>query len=230
MNKIKKKDNEKYKAKQLNQIKAILLKNGNPRFQMFLILSASFICATITSIVLLNLGLSLMYIRYPLAIFTGYLSFFLFLRIWVIFAFKGMNLHPDESYNLLRIDSNKINRSSNINSPSKLYDFLFDYEQVFLIIFILIITFSIFIIFAYVIFISPIFLSEIVFESFALTFIYKKIKNYQSIGWYGVVIKNTIIPFLFLLALITFIAFATQSAFPEIKSMGHLINSIIENN
>jgi len=230
MNKIKKENIENFKAKQLNQIKEILLKNGNPRFQMFVILIASFICATITSIVFLNFGLSLMYIRYPLAIFTGYLSFFLFLRIWVIFAFKGINLHPDGSSDLLRIDSNKIQNSSNFNSTSKIYDFFFDYEQIFLVLFILIITLSIFIIFAYVIFISPIFLSEIVFESFALTFIYKKIKNYQSIGWYGVVIKNTIIPFLFLLAIITFLVFAIQSAFPEIISIGHLINSIIENN
>ncbi|XDD45281.1 hypothetical protein AB3N60_11190 [Leptospira sp. WS39.C2] len=229
MKKIKKENNENSKAKQVDQIKAILLKKGNPRFQMFVILSVTFICATITSFVLLNLGISLMYIRYPIAIFSGYLSFFLFLRIWVFFAFKGMNLHPDESYNLLRIDTNKINSNSEMNISSAPYDFLFDHEQAFLIILFLILTLSILIIFGYVIFISPIFLSEIVFESIALTFVYKKIKNYQSIGWYGVIIKNTIIPFLILLAIFTFIAFLIQSALPEIKSMGDLINSIISN-
>ncbi|TGM62921.1 hypothetical protein EHQ96_18365 [Leptospira levettii] len=230
MKRIKKEINENSKPKQLEQIKAILLKKGNPRFQMFVILSATFICATISSFILLNLGISLMHIRYPLAIFSGYLSFFLFLRIWVFFAFKGMNLHPDESFNLLRIDTNKMNSSSELNISSAPYDFLFDHEQAFLIILFLILTLSILLIFGYIIFISPIFLSEIVFESFALTFVYKKIKNYQSIGWYGVVIKNTIIPFLILLSIFTFIAFIIQSAFPEIKSMSDLINSIIVNN
>ncbi|MCW7494736.1 hypothetical protein ND861_18905 [Leptospira sp. 2 VSF19] len=230
MKPIKKEKVENTKSKGLDQIKTILLNRGNPRFQMFVILSATFLSATLSSIVLLNLGISLMYIRYPIAIFIGYLSFFLFLRIWVFFAFKSMNLHPDESFNLLRIDSNKFNSSSDINFSSAPYDFLFDHEQAFLIKLFLILTLSILVIFGYVIFISPIFLSELVFESFALTFVYKKIKNYQRVGWYGVVIKNTIVPFLILLAIFTFIAFIIQSALPEIKSMGDLINSLKANN
>ena len=226
MKQIKKEKIENPKSKQLNQIKAILLKKGNPRFQMFVILSATFLCATITSIILFNFGVSLMYIRYPLAIFSGYLSFFLFLRIWVFFAFKGMNLHPDESINLLRIDSNKFNSTTDVNISSAPYDFIFEHEQAFLIILFLILTLSILIIFGYVIFISPIFLSELVFESFAMTFVYKKIQNYQRIGWYGVIIKNTITPFTILLAIFTFIAFIIQSALPEINSMSDLINSL----
>jgi hypothetical protein len=63
-----------------------------------------------------------------------------------------------------------------------------------------------------------------------MTFVYKKIHNYQQNGWYGVIIKNTIIPFLILLAIVTFIAFLIQSALPEIKNMNDLINSIIANN
>ncbi|TGK84321.1 hypothetical protein EHQ31_06480 [Leptospira montravelensis] len=214
------------KIKQIDQIKAILLKRGNPRFQMFVILSATFICTTLCSISLLNFGITKMYFRYPIAIFVGYFSFFLFLKIWIFFAFKGMNLHPDESINILRIDSNKLSSCLDVNISSAPYDFLFEHEQAFLIILILILTLSVLIIFGYVIFISPIFLSELVFESFTMTFIYKKMQNYQQIGWYGVVLKNTIKPFLILLTIFTFIAFVIQSALPEIKSMGDLIHSI----
>ncbi|TGK87512.1 hypothetical protein EHQ24_02990 [Leptospira noumeaensis] len=229
MKKINKEKIENPKIKQLDQIKAILLKRGNPRFQMFVILSATFICATLCSISLLNFGITKMFIRYPLAILTGYLSFFLFLRIWVFFAFKGINLHPDESINILRIDSNKLYGNSDINVSSAPYDFIFEHEQTFLMILFLILALSILVIFGYVIFISPLFLSELVLESFAMTFVYKKIQNYQRIGWYGVVLKNTIMPFLILLAIFTFIAFIIQSALPEIKSMGDLINSINSN-
>ncbi len=218
------------KTKQLNQIKAILLSRGNPRFQMFVILSATFLCATLSSIILFKSGISLMYIRYPLAISAGYLSFFLFLRIWVFFAFKGINLHPDDSLHLSKIDSKSFNLNSNVDISSAPYDFLFEHEQAFLIFLFLILTLSILVIFGYVIFISPVFLSELILESFAMTFVYKKIHNYQQNGWYGVIIKNTIIPFLILLAIVTFIAFLIQSALPEIKNMNDLINSIIANN
>ncbi|TGL55421.1 hypothetical protein EHQ58_18520 [Leptospira ognonensis] len=227
---MKKIKTENPKTKHLHQIKSILLKRGNPRFQMFVILSATFLSSTLSSIILFNFGISLMYVRYPLAIFAGYLSFFLFLKIWIFFAFKGMNLHPSESIELLRIDSNNSYNAGNINITSAPYDFLFEHEQAFLIILFLIFSLSILVIFGYVIFIAPVFLSELVFESFAMTFVYSKIKNYQQIGWYGVVIKNTIIPFLILLAISTLIAFSIQSAFPEIKNMSDLIDSIKSTN
>jgi hypothetical protein len=69
----------------LAAIKERLQREGLPRLQMSLILMLTGACGFLCSFVLLHLGLTHMWLRYPLAVVCAYAVFLLLLRLWLAY-------------------------------------------------------------------------------------------------------------------------------------------------
>lgn len=67
------------------------------RFHMSLILGGVFFFGLVASKVLLRMGLHSMPIRYPLVVIFSYLSFLLFIRLWLSYFQKASHLKPSDS-------------------------------------------------------------------------------------------------------------------------------------
>src|SRR5215218_4647068 len=62
----------------------MLLRRGRPRVEMSLILAATGAAGFLASFAMLRLGLSLMWLRYGLAVLLAYAVFLLLLRVWLV--------------------------------------------------------------------------------------------------------------------------------------------------
>src|ERR687884_566449 len=74
-----------------------LQREGLPRLQMSLMLTLTCACGFLSSFVLLHLGLTRMWLRYPLAVLCAYGVFLLLLRLWLAYQCNrvgrlGLNL------------------------------------------------------------------------------------------------------------------------------------------
>ena len=69
----------------LEAIKARLQREGLPRLQMSLMLMLTGTAGFLSSFVLLHLGLTRMWLRYPLAVLCAYVVFLLLLRLWLAY-------------------------------------------------------------------------------------------------------------------------------------------------
>jgi hypothetical protein len=116
-----------------------------------------------------------------------------------------------------------IDNPFNSSSDSGIYDWVTEHEYSLLIALFAIITISILFLFGYVLIIAPMLLSEILFELLIVSIVYKKIKKYQTSGWYDVVFVRTIIPFASVLVVFTLTGYIIQSYFPEVKTMKDVI-------
>jgi hypothetical protein len=72
-----------------------LLRRGTPRFLVFVILFLAGVSGFFTSFLLLRLGISQMWIRYPIAILVAYAGFFVLLRLWIGLLRRHENRNVD---------------------------------------------------------------------------------------------------------------------------------------
>jgi hypothetical protein len=68
----------------VERVRQVLLRRGMPRVQMSLILAATGAAGFVASFAMLRLGLSLMWLRYALAVLLAYAVFLLLLRLWLL--------------------------------------------------------------------------------------------------------------------------------------------------
>lgn len=73
----------------IERVKAQLLRRGMPRVQMTLILLLTGLAGLLASFILLHLGLTAMWARYPIAILLAYAVFLLLLRLWLSYQRGG---------------------------------------------------------------------------------------------------------------------------------------------
>ncbi|HEX8638930.1 MAG TPA: hypothetical protein VF692_12755, partial [Pyrinomonadaceae bacterium] len=73
----------KTRARQIDSIKKRLLSESFPRLQISVILAITAMSGFLFSFALLNVGVSSMALRYPIAISLAYCVFLLLLRIWL---------------------------------------------------------------------------------------------------------------------------------------------------
>ena len=70
-------------ARRVERVRRLLVRRGRPRIEMSLILAATGAAGFVASFAMLHLGLSLMWLRYGLAVLFAYAVFLMLLRIWL---------------------------------------------------------------------------------------------------------------------------------------------------
>src|SRR5829696_9146476 len=71
------------RARKIEFLRRRLLRKGHPRLHATLILLLTGVAGFLTSVVLLRLGISPMWLRYPVAILFAYGVFLILLRVWL---------------------------------------------------------------------------------------------------------------------------------------------------
>ena len=71
-------------ARRVERVRRMLVRRGWPRVEMSLILAATGAAGFLASFVMLRLGLSVMWLRYALAVLLAYTVFLLLLRVWLL--------------------------------------------------------------------------------------------------------------------------------------------------
>ena len=92
-------------ARRVERVRRLLLRRGMPRVEMSLILGATGAAGFLASFVMLHVGVSLMWLRYALAVLLAYAVFLLLLRLWLFLHGRdplpdlpdlGINLTPSD--------------------------------------------------------------------------------------------------------------------------------------
>jgi hypothetical protein len=234
---MKPKTNYQERERRIEVIKRRLLQDGMPRLQMSLILLLTGLAGFLASFVLLQLSVSRMWIRYPIAILIAYGVFLLLLRLWLWMYGRDMDVDLD-------LDSTDVDLElpSGGSAPSEVphfntrasiadshagessfwssINFDLDLEEGWFLIIAVIVLIGALIASLYIIYIAPLLLAEILIDGVLLVGLYKRVKHIDQRHWLRTAVRRTVIPVLLIAMFFSIAGFAMQRIAPEAPSIG----------
>lgn len=236
-------------------IKGRLLRRSMPRFQVSLVLLFTALAGFFTSFSLLHLGLSWMWLRYPIAILIAYCVFLLLLRLWLWLQRRSF----DVDFDLSGIDFRPLDASSAGESfqfggggdfggggaggnwgpsvspcPSVLGDdsvvdrlgFDLDLEEGWLIVLAVVALIGGLAASVYLIYIAPALLAEILVDGALVAGLYKRVKKIEQRHWLRAAVRRTVLPAVLAVIFFTVAGYAMQKAVPAAHSIGDVWNHL----
>lgn len=205
-----------------------------PRVQMMLLLAAAGGAGFLTSYGLLQLGLDLMALRYPLAVGVAYLVFFLLLRLWLT-----LQSDPDESLDGLDLavdvadaglDAMSFGSSTPMpvakpSGPSLDVGIPDLDEGIFLVVIAAVAAVVLGAVF-YVIYLAPLLLAEVLVDGVLLVAFYKRLKRPEPEHWALCAVRRTWIPAIIVAVTFFFAGVIFQSLAPDARSIGGVWKSV----
>jgi hypothetical protein len=219
-----------------------------------LILSLTGMAGFLTSFCLLHLGVSRMWLRYPIAILTAYGVFLMLLGIWL--WLQRHSLDAD----LLDLDFHRSSASdtaeslhfgggdgggggaggswgesvSSSTSPSSASSgssaadigFDLDFGEGCLVVIALLAVVGGLVASFYVIYIAPALLAEILVDGAMVAGLYRRVKNIEPGNWLQTAVRRTILPAILAAVFFTVAGVALQKAFPKAQSIGDVWNHL----
>jgi hypothetical protein len=88
----------------VERMRARVIDRGTPRLQLMVMVGVAGAGAFLASLTALQLGLTSMTVRYPLAVVAGYLVFLLMVRLWIAWQRWGTSVDLDVDPELLNMD------------------------------------------------------------------------------------------------------------------------------
>jgi len=235
-------------------VKQRLLRKGLPRVQISIILLLTALAGFLTSYSLLHAGISLMTLRYPVAILIAYCVFLLLLRLWIwlqknsldvdlagldLSGSSGSSSGSDAEFKFggggdfggggAGGSWGKSLLLSSSSSDSSILDnvsFDSDSEGLGLLILAAVAIIGGMLASLYIIYIAPILLAEVLVDGVLVAGLYKRVKNIEQRHWLKTAVNRTIVPAVLVAALFTLAGFAMQKAVPEARSIGEVWNYI----
>jgi len=226
------------RERRIEVIKRRLLQDSMPRLQMSLILLLTGLAGFLASFSLLQLDVSRMWIRYPIAILIAYGVFLLLLRLWLWIYGRDMevDLDPDLAEVVLDLPSGGYAPSevSHANVGGDIghthaggssswwsgIDFDLDLDDGWFLVIAVIVLIGALIASLYIIYIAPLLLAEILIDGVLLVGLYKKVKHIDQQHWLRAAVRRTIIPVLLIAMFFSIAGFAMQRIAPEAHSIG----------
>ena len=225
------------RERQIEIIKRRLLQESMPRFQMSLILIFTGLAGFLASFSLLQLNVTWMWLRYPIAILIAYGVFLLLLRLWLWIYGRDMDvdLDPDLAEVVLELPSGQSGGSwgqsvaSSTDSSSSFWSgigFDLDLEEGWFLVIAIIVLIGALIASLYIIYIAPLLLAEILIDGVLLVGLYKRVKHIDQQHWLRAAVRRTIIPVLLIAMFFSIAGFAMQRIVPEAHSIGSFWKNI----
>jgi hypothetical protein len=221
-----------------------------PRFQMSVILLLTGFAGFLSSFLLLHLGVSQMWLRYPLSILSAYAAFLLLLRLWLAFQrYSGdfdlpgnvdfpINNGIDNSISGAEFlgggdfggagaggswgDATPSSSESGGSSILDSFSFDFDLEELALVIIAVVALIGGLVASLYIIYIAPILLAEILVDGLLLRGLQNRVKNIEQKHWLQTAIRKTLLPAVLCALFFGVIGGALQAIAPEAKSIGEV--------
>ena len=226
------------RERRIEVMKGRLLQESMPRIQMSLILLFTGLAGFLASFFLLQLDVSRMWIRYPIAILIAYGVFLLLLRLWLWIYGRDMDvdLDPDLAEVVLDLTSGGSAPSevSHFNAGADIghshaggssswwsgFNFDLDLEEGWFLVIAVIVLIGALIASLYIIYIAPLLLAEILIDGVLLVGLYKRVKHIDQRHWLRAAVRRTVIPVLLIAMFFSIAGFAMQRIAPEAHSIG----------
>lgn len=224
-----------------------------PRIQVSLILSLTALAGFLASFSLLHVGVTWMWVRYPIAILIAYCIFLGLLALWL--RLQRGSLHIDssaldfvpsgptgheESHHFGGGDSGgggaggswgeSVHTSvpvSNEGNSSEVLGLGLDLEEGCLIAIAILALAGGLIASFYVIYIAPALLAEILVDGALVAGLYKRMKHIEQRHWLRGAVRRTLVPALLVALFFTIAGYALQKAIPEAHTMGDIWNHVM---
>lgn len=203
---------------------------------MSLILLLTGLAGFLASFSLLQLNVSRMWIRYPIAILIAYGVFLLLLRLWLWIYGRDMDVDLDSADVVLELPSGGSGSSevSHFNASADIgdshtgvssswwsgIDFDLDLEEGWFLVIAIIVLIGALIASLYIIYIAPLLLAEILIDGVLLVGLYKRVKHIDQQHWLRAAVRRTVIPVLLIAMFFSIAGFAMQRIAPEAHSIG----------
>ena len=231
----------------LAEVRSKFIARGYPRLVVFLIVGLSGLTAFAASVLLLGLGLESMAARYLLATVTGYVTFLLFIRVWI--ALHRIDITPDIPDLSLAIPHSSTGGLTNagfsggssggggashswgtptIDLPG--LDVAADADDAWPVILAVVVAgvlaigglIAIF----YVVYAAPVLLAEVALDAALVAGLYRKLRKEDARHWLTSVINHTWKPATIVAACLSAAGWIMQWAVPEALSIGEVIRRV----
>ena len=231
------------------RVESIRQRLSLPRLQVALILSLTGLAAFLTSYTLLSLGVSRMWLRYPVAILIAYFVFLTLLALWL--WLQRRSLEPDPDFLDLIPDELSSGHGhssgfggggdfggagsggtwqSSVSPPSsgasgggstRSSGILdLDLEEGWLIVVAIVALVGGLIASFYIIWIAPALLAEILVDGALIAGLYKRVKPIEQRHWLRAAVRMTVVPALLVVLCFTVAGYSLQRAIPEAHTIG----------
>lgn len=188
---------------------------------MTLILLAAFASGLLTTKVLLEMHVNVLWQRYLVAVTVAYLVFLAAVKVWLVYMRPHMAAEKSSRVELDIGPGDVIDGALEIADTG--VDFDFDIGEGCVIVFALLLIVAIVFAGFYVFWAGPAILAEAAFEAALASALIRRTRQMDAPGWVGSVVRRTILPFLCVLGLSMGIGYFAQRACPESIKIVHAI-------
>jgi hypothetical protein len=226
------------RERRIESLKRRLMRKSYPRLHASLILLLTGLAGFLVSFVLLRIGLSAMWLRYPIAILFAYGVFLILLRIWLALS-RTSDWDVDvedivdttvevESYDSSTdvstfTSTQSVSTSTTTsNSSSTGFSFNLDLDDAWWILLVIVVLLGAAIAALYVVYIAPALLAEILLDGVLMAGLYKRVKNIDHQHWLRGALSRTAVPAILIVVFFTIAGFAMQKAVPGAHSIGEV--------
>ena len=245
------------RTRRIQIVKQRLLRRGMPRLQVSAILLFTGLAGFLTSFLLLHLGVSRMWLRYPMAAIVAYCVFLLILYLW-LWLRRGGKLDPNFDAPGLEFIPDALPAGSESfkfggggdfggagaggswgESASAATHFSADSvgdasvldvdpDAGWPIVLAIVVLVGGLVASFYVIYIAPALLAEIIVDGIMMVGLYKRLKQVKRRHWLQGALRQTVWPAIIVVTFLTFAGYAMQNAAPGAQSIGDVWNWLVE--
>jgi hypothetical protein len=222
-----------------------------PRILVTLFLSLTALAGFLTSFSLLHLGVTLMWLRYPIAISVAYCVFLLLLALWLWSHRRSVDIDPS-TFDLIPTEYTQSGESfqfgggdaggagaggiwgegasspsSEVSSQSSTFSSVgldLDIEEGWLLVVAIIALIGGLIASFYLIYIAPVLLAELLLDGVLVAGLYRRVKGVGQRHWLRAAVRQTFVPALLVALFFSLAGYALQRAVPEAHTIGEVWN------
>jgi hypothetical protein len=228
---------ERRRERKIESLKRRLQRKSYPRLHASLILLLTGLTCFLVSFTLLRLGLTAMWLRYPLAILVAYGVFLILLRVWLSLS-RPRDWYLDEvvdtTTEVVSSDSTEVSApggswgqsvstvTSTRSSGSSGFSFDLDLDDGWFLLIVVVVLIAVLGAALYVVYIAPVLLAEILLDGVLLAGLYKQVKSIEHKHWLRSAVGRTALPAVVVIVIFTIGGYAMQRIAPEAHSIGEV--------
>jgi hypothetical protein len=251
MRTLKTRDIYRTRERRIEFLKRRLVRKSYPRLHASFILLLTGLAGFLASFGLLHLGMSSMWLRYPLAILFAYCVFLILLRLWLSliprtshdldvdvvettidvaseFTYGGGGSSSEESVSAVTSTNSLSTVTSTNSSGSTGFSFDLDLEEAWLIVIAIAALIGGLIATFYVVYIAPALLAEVLLDGMLMAGLYKRVKSIEHRHWLSSALRQTAVAVIVVVVFFTLAGFAMQKVAPAARSIGEVWEYIVE--
>lgn len=230
------------RERKIESLKRRLMRKSRPRLHASIILSLTGLAGFLASFLLLRLGVSAMWLRYPVAILIAYCVFLLLLRLWLSLS-RPRNWEFDVDIvetTLEVVDSTEVIDSTVMStksvstftsaksSGSTGFSFDFDLDDAWVLIVVIAALAVAASAALYIVYIAPVLLAEIMLDGVLMAALYKRVKRIEHRHWLRTALLRTWWLAMLVVVIFAIAGFAMQKAAPEARSIGEFWQNVTD--